>query len=107
MNQRRGQSAADKKKAAAEAAVKEEEAKPQLPVPDRRQNKREEDRWAKWDKRLRDLVIFGMGVGSLYRIFILGAESDPVIVAGSFLLCGLPFAFGADGLLTRKKENGS
>lgn len=53
--------------------------------------RRQEDSWTIWDKRIRDSIIFIVGVaGTLHELFIV---ADPRIVALVFLggLIGIPF----------------
>jgi hypothetical protein len=62
----------------------------------RGQVRRSDDAWSLWDKRVRDSVIFLVGVlGVIHELFIV---SDPRIAALVFLgsLIGVPFVLSAD-----------
>lgn len=60
-----------------------------------------EDQWNKWNKRIRDLVIWGLGVGGVVNQLFIREEVDwPALVFIAGIL-GLPFAFRADELLQK------
>lgn len=64
--------------------------------------RRAQDRWATWDKRVRDSMIFALGViGALNELFI---EKDPRPTALVFIgsIIGVPFALKAD---ERRRES--
>jgi hypothetical protein len=65
---------------------------------------RERDKWSLWDKRLRDAIIFAVGIfGTMNELFII---SDPRPSALIFLasLIGVPFVLQAD---EKKSRDGS
>lgn len=66
--------------------------------------RREEDRWSLWDKRVRDAILFVIGVaGIVNELFLI---SDPRPSALLFLgsLVGLPFVLQADERRRRGTE---
>lgn len=74
----------------------ETEEEPEPPVRDRRAKDRTEDRWGTWDKRIRDLFIFILGVGVIVNeIWVEADPRLPGLVAG-FTLVGIPLALYTD-----------
>ncbi len=68
------------------------------------EGRRSEDRWAVWDKRVRDGVLFTIGVaGIINELFLLGdPRPSSLLFLGS--LVGLPFVLQAD---EKRRKNGS
>lgn len=67
--------------------------------------RRDEDKWAKWDKRLRDVIIFGLGIGlTLNELLILTSPRPLALVFISSLL-GLPFVLEANERFRREDES--
>lgn len=67
------------------------------------EGRREADRWSTWDKRVRDAILFTVGVaGIINELFILGdPRPSSLLFLGS--LVGLPFVLQAD---ERRRKNG-
>lgn len=60
------------------------------------------DKWGKWDKRVRDIGIYILGlVGALNELF---RQTEPRVTALLFIasMLGLPFVFRADELRARR-----
>ena len=55
-----------------------------------------DDTWSRWDKRIRDTVIFTVGVaGVIHELFLVGEpRAAALIFLGS--LIGVPFVLSAD-----------
>lgn len=69
--------------------------------------RRKEDsdkQWARWDKRIRDLFMFGVGIiGVCNELFV---EDEPRVYALMFLatILGFPFVLNADEKRRDKEE---
>lgn len=64
--------------------------------------RRDEDKWGQWDKRIRDLVIWIIGVGALVNELFLKDHPEPstLIFLGGVL--GIPFILKADEIRRSK-----
>lgn len=67
--------------------------------------RRKEDQWAIWDKRLRDVILFLLGVGLTLNEF-LNISQGPRPAALVFLssLIGLPFVLQANEKMRRESS---
>lgn len=58
--------------------------------------RRQEDKWQVWDKRIRDLIIWVIGVGALVNELFLKAEPNPATLIFLGGMIGVPFVLKAD-----------
>ena len=62
----------------------------------RRPTREETDQWAKYEKRVRDVIIFVLGIAGIVNEFWIETEPRlPVLLAG-FALIGIPLTLYAD-----------
>jgi hypothetical protein len=67
--------------------------------------RRSDDQWSVWDKRVRDGLIFVMGIiGCAHELFILPDPRPSALVFVASLL-GLPFVLSADESRNKRKDN--
>lgn len=66
------------------------------------EGRRAEDRWSVWDKRIRDAILFVVGIaGIVNELFVIaGPRPSALLFLGS--LVGLPFVLQAD----ERRRNG-
>ena len=56
----------------------------------------EQDRWAKWDKRVRDLFIFGLGAVAFVNELWFVVEPRPAALVAIGAMIGIPLVLQAD-----------
>lgn len=67
--------------------------------------RRAEDLWARWDKRVRDSIIFVVGiVGCVNELFFVESPRPAALVFLASLI-GIPFVLSADE--TKSRSNGN
>lgn len=54
------------------------------------------DKWSVWDKRIRDLVIFLLGVGAIANELFLETEIRPAALIAASFMVGIPLTLRAD-----------
>lgn len=71
------------------------------------QEERDQDIWSRWDKRVRDSIIFAVGVaGVVHELFIVeDPRASILIFLGS--LIGVPFVLQADERRGSGRKNGA
>lgn len=58
--------------------------------------RRVDDIWARWDKRVRDTIIFLVGVGGCINELFFIADPRPAALVFLASLIGIPFVLSAD-----------
>lgn len=58
--------------------------------------RKEEDKWSRWDKRIRDLVIWIIGVGALMNELFVKKQPEPTTLIFLGGILGIPFILKAD-----------
>lgn len=68
--------------------------------------RRMDDVWARWDKRVRDSIIFIVGVGGCIHELFIVPEPRPAALVFLASLIGVPFVLSADESKgTKRKES--
>lgn len=57
--------------------------------------RRDEDRWVKWDKRLRDVALFIFGAIGFFYEMTQRAEPELIMIVASGALMGVPLLMSA------------
>lgn len=57
---------------------------------------REKDKWSKWDKRIRDLIIWVIGTGALVNELFLKESPETATLVFLAGVLGVPFILKAD-----------
>lgn len=71
------------------------------------QRKREEDKWNKWDNRVRDLFIWMLGAADLINQFFFTKDPSEVLILAGFAVLGIPIALEQDKLRRLRNGGGS
>lgn len=58
--------------------------------------RRADDQWARWDKRVRDLVLFAVGIAGIVNELFLSDEPNPTALVFLATIVGVPFVLRAD-----------
>lgn len=66
--------------------------------------RRLDDVWARWDKRVRDTIIFLVGVGGCINELFFIAQPRPAALVFLASLIGIPFVLSADESKMKKGD---
>jgi hypothetical protein len=75
--------------------------------PERRKQpvgRRENDSWTVWEKHIRDIFIFGVGIGGVVNQLFIVKDPSELLLLASMAMIGVPLVLSADEKRNRGEE---